>query len=150
MYVYHVGRMGGHCWHKESTKEKWMDSNYNSQTGGRDRLTLYMEEPSYIQVIDRRIYRQLSLYNLESNDTRYSLDCFEHKCAYLHFGIKYVLTTHNRAVIFFCRHIGDLGNLEADDKGNVNVERTDHILTLRGQYSILGRMCVVRSSLDQD
>lgn len=100
MYVYHVGRMGGHCWHKESTKEKWMDSNYNSQTGGRDRLTLYMEEPSYIQVIDRRIYRQLSLYNLESNDTRYSLDCFEHKCAYLHFGIKYVLTTHNRAVIF--------------------------------------------------
>ncbi|XP_046687341.1 superoxide dismutase [Cu-Zn]-like [Homalodisca vitripennis] len=42
------------------------------------------------------------------------------------------------------RHVGDLGNITADDKGNAKVNITDGIISLSGPLSVLGRTVVVR------
>lgn len=46
------------------------------------------------------------------------------------------------------RHIGDLGNVTADEKGEVEVELTDHLISLRGPRSILARSVVVHADED--
>lgn len=46
------------------------------------------------------------------------------------------------------RHVGDLGNVEADHEGNAKYSRTDDVISLVGKYSIVGRSCVVHA--DQD
>ncbi len=46
------------------------------------------------------------------------------------------------------RHIGDLGNLEADDEGNAHYERTDTFLALSGPHSIVGRAIIVHAGED--
>jgi len=46
------------------------------------------------------------------------------------------------------RHVGDLGNVTADASGNVDVEFEDHLLSLSGPNSIVGRTMVVHADPD--
>ena len=46
------------------------------------------------------------------------------------------------------RHVGDLGNVEADASGNATYNHEDHLVTLFGQYSVLGRSCVLHENVD--
>jgi Cu-Zn family superoxide dismutase len=46
------------------------------------------------------------------------------------------------------RHEGDMGNIEADDSGNAHLEYVDHIMSLEGQASIIGRSVIVHQHED--
>jgi len=46
------------------------------------------------------------------------------------------------------RHVGDLGNLVSDDQGQVNVKIEDHLVSLVGPYSIIGRAFVIHQKRD--
>lgn len=46
------------------------------------------------------------------------------------------------------RHVGDLGNIQADAYGEANVDITDSIISLTGRHSIIGRAIVVHSGKD--
>jgi len=47
------------------------------------------------------------------------------------------------------RHVGDLGNVEVKKDGeDCIVDISDHIISLIGQYSIIGRACVVHEKED--
>ncbi|PFX34183.1 Superoxide dismutase [Cu-Zn] [Stylophora pistillata] len=37
------------------------------------------------------------------------------------------------------RHVGDLGNIEANDQGQAEVNFTDSVVSLTGEYSVIGR-----------
>ena len=49
----------------------------------------------------------------------------------------------------FHSHVGDLGNLKSDCFGVVNTALTDHLISLVGPNSVIGRAFVVGSS-DKD
>jgi len=46
------------------------------------------------------------------------------------------------------RHVGDLGNIQSDEKGNASYERSDNLISLLGKYSVIGRSCVVHEDED--
>ena len=46
------------------------------------------------------------------------------------------------------RHLGDLGNVKANEKGVVKTSFTDHQLKLKGKYNIVGRSCIVHEDKD--
>jgi Cu/Zn superoxide dismutase len=46
------------------------------------------------------------------------------------------------------RHVGDLGNVVVDTKGEVNVHITDHVITLFGDRSVIGRPFVIHEKND--
>jgi Cu-Zn family superoxide dismutase len=46
------------------------------------------------------------------------------------------------------RHVGDLGNVEADSNGNARYERLDSHLMLNGPDSIIGRGVIVHAGAD--
>ncbi len=46
------------------------------------------------------------------------------------------------------RHVGDLGNLEADKNGLARLEWTDNILSFEGPKSIIGRSVIVHAQAD--
>lgn len=46
------------------------------------------------------------------------------------------------------RHLGDLGNIEADKNGVARLEVTDNLLRLEGPKSIIGRSIVVHARAD--
>ncbi|PPQ96676.1 hypothetical protein CVT26_010305, partial [Gymnopilus dilepis] len=46
------------------------------------------------------------------------------------------------------RHVGDLGNIEADDNGVANFEISDKLISLNGPRSIIGRAVVVHAGTD--
>jgi Cu-Zn family superoxide dismutase len=46
------------------------------------------------------------------------------------------------------RHVGDLGNLMADEQGLAHLEWTDTMLTFSGPHSIIGRAVVVHANAD--
>lgn len=46
------------------------------------------------------------------------------------------------------RHVGDLGNLEADSKGHAHYERLDKAISLSGSNSIMGRAIIVHEKED--
>lgn len=46
------------------------------------------------------------------------------------------------------RHVGDLGNIQANSAGEAVINITDNIISLRGSNSILGRAIVVHSGED--
>lgn len=48
----------------------------------------------------------------------------------------------------FDRHVGDLGNLEANEKGYAHYEQIDSVIALEGDNSIVGRSIVVHSDAD--
>jgi len=46
------------------------------------------------------------------------------------------------------RHVGDMGNLEADENGIAHYDRIDELMTLTGKDSIIGRSVVVHAGED--
>lgn len=46
------------------------------------------------------------------------------------------------------RHLGDLGNVQADRNGMVNLQLEDNLIRLRGKHSILGRSVVLHRDPD--
>jgi Cu-Zn family superoxide dismutase len=46
------------------------------------------------------------------------------------------------------RHVGDLGNIEADASGKAVVKITDKLLSLNGPHSIIGRAIIVHADAD--
>lgn len=46
------------------------------------------------------------------------------------------------------RHVGDLGNLEADQNGKATYERVDSAISLNGNHSIIGRAIIVHAGED--
>jgi Cu-Zn family superoxide dismutase len=46
------------------------------------------------------------------------------------------------------RHLGDMGNLEADETGKAHLEYTDAMIQLNGPNSILGRSVIIHKSED--
>jgi len=46
------------------------------------------------------------------------------------------------------RHVGDLGNVQADDNGKVVKEFTDDLISLSGSHGILGRAVVLHEKED--
>lgn len=46
------------------------------------------------------------------------------------------------------RHVGDLGNVEADANGVAKINITDSLISLNGSNSILGRTVVVHADVD--
>jgi superoxide dismutase, Cu-Zn family len=46
------------------------------------------------------------------------------------------------------RHIGDFGNIEADDSGNARYDRVDAHVTFEGPHSVLGRGLIVHADPD--
>jgi Cu-Zn family superoxide dismutase len=46
------------------------------------------------------------------------------------------------------RHVGDLGNIEADQNGNAKFELVDSLIKLTGKYSVIGRSVIVHEGED--
>lgn len=46
------------------------------------------------------------------------------------------------------RHVGDLGNLEADSQGNFKGTMKDELIKLTGEFSIIGRSCIIHEDED--
>lgn len=46
------------------------------------------------------------------------------------------------------RHVGDLGNLEADGQGHATYKRTDKMISLNGPHSVIGRALIVHAKPD--
>ncbi|XP_066506875.1 superoxide dismutase [Cu-Zn] [Hoplias malabaricus] len=46
------------------------------------------------------------------------------------------------------RHVGDLGNVTAEDDGVAKINIEDKLLSLKGQYSIIGRTMVIHEKQD--
>lgn len=46
------------------------------------------------------------------------------------------------------RHIGDLGNIEADDRGHAHYERVDSDIKLDGDLSIIGKSIIIHAGED--
>jgi len=46
------------------------------------------------------------------------------------------------------RHVGDLGNIVADEKGNVNMIIVDNVIKLHGDTSIIGRGLIIHADED--
>jgi Cu-Zn family superoxide dismutase len=46
------------------------------------------------------------------------------------------------------RHVGDLGNIMADESGKATINITDKVIKLRGRNSILGRAVIVHEKKD--
>jgi Cu-Zn family superoxide dismutase len=52
------------------------------------------------------------------------------------------------SIIVFCRHVGDLGNVQTDVNGIATVNIKDKHIALQGEHSILGRCLVVHEKAD--
>eukprot|EP01111_Echinosteliopsis_oligospora_P016318 TRINITY_DN672_c0_g1_i1.p1 TRINITY_DN672_c0_g1~~TRINITY_DN672_c0_g1_i1.p1 ORF type:complete len:159 (-),score=50.69 TRINITY_DN672_c0_g1_i1:213-689(-) len=46
------------------------------------------------------------------------------------------------------RHVGDLGNVEANESGVATIKKTDAQIKLSGEHSIIGRTVVVHADVD--
>ncbi len=46
------------------------------------------------------------------------------------------------------RHVGDLGNIEANKDGKAHYEWTDHLISFAGQNSIIGRGIIIHAGED--
>jgi superoxide dismutase, Cu-Zn family len=46
------------------------------------------------------------------------------------------------------RHVGDLGNVQADAEGKGHYEHSDSLVHLFGPYSVIGRSCVLHRQTD--
>ncbi len=46
------------------------------------------------------------------------------------------------------RHVGDLGNIVADENGSAHYERIDSVIRLNGEHSIIGKAVIVHEKED--
>ena len=56
---------------------------------------------------------------------------------------EHVSIYHYTLCVLLRRHVGDLGNVIQDTNGNVSVTILDHLVSLEGNYSVVGRAIVV-------
>lgn len=47
------------------------------------------------------------------------------------------------------RHVGDLGNITANEDGVAKVDITDHVISLNGPHSIIGRAIIIHVDSDK-
>lgn len=47
------------------------------------------------------------------------------------------------------RHVGDLGNITADQNGDAKIDMTDTVIQLNGPYSIVGRAIIIHVGSDK-
>jgi len=47
------------------------------------------------------------------------------------------------------RHVGDLGNIEANEDGTATIEIEDSVISLVGEHSIIGRALVIHADADK-
>lgn len=59
-----------------------------------------------------------------------------------------VFQLHHGAPNDHVRHIGDLGNVRANDQGYVETKFSDQVINLMGPRSIIGRAVVIHSEVD--
>jgi Cu-Zn family superoxide dismutase len=71
--------------------------------------------------------------------------CDDDVCAGDHFNPTHTPHGDNHSAK---RHIGDLGNIIADEQGNCMIEYIDKQLSLNGPYSIIGRAIIVHKNKD--
>ncbi len=48
------------------------------------------------------------------------------------------------------RHVGDLGNVKADESGTATIDLTDKLISLHGKHSIIGRALIVHAKKDDE
>jgi superoxide dismutase, Cu-Zn family len=48
------------------------------------------------------------------------------------------------------RHVGDLGNVKADEDGKAVIQMTDGLIKLHGPHSIIGRALIVHAKADDE
>jgi Cu-Zn family superoxide dismutase len=48
------------------------------------------------------------------------------------------------------RHVGDLGNITADDSGKATINMTDKMIALSGPHSIVGRAVILHGGADDE
>ncbi len=48
------------------------------------------------------------------------------------------------------RHVGDLGNIDADGSGVATIDLEDKLVTLQGKHSVIGRGLIVHSKADDE
>lgn len=46
------------------------------------------------------------------------------------------------------RHVGDLGNLDANSTGRAHYERVDHVIAFQGTHDIIGRAIIIHAGED--
>jgi Cu-Zn family superoxide dismutase len=46
------------------------------------------------------------------------------------------------------RHMGDLGNIDANANGDAHLEYVDNLISLSGEYTIIGRSIIVHNAED--
>ena len=46
------------------------------------------------------------------------------------------------------RHAGDMGNIEADEKGNAHLDYIDPVMKMNGEYSIIGHAVIIHEKAD--
>ena len=46
------------------------------------------------------------------------------------------------------RHVGDLGNIEANSKGIAEINIIDHLVKISGKYSVIGRSMIIHDKED--
>lgn len=46
------------------------------------------------------------------------------------------------------RHVGDLGNITADENGHAHFERVDKVIALKGENNVIGRSMIVHEKAD--
>jgi Cu-Zn family superoxide dismutase len=73
------------------------------------------------------------------------LDCGDGMCTGNHFNPEGVEHAGPDSTI---RHVGDLGNIEADASGNAAYDRLDRKVQLHGPHSIIGRALLVHAKPD--
>ena len=56
----------------------------------------------------------------------------------------FIGASHVRLWLFHFRHVGDLGNIEADANGVATINIVDRMVKLHGPISVNGRSFVVR------
>lgn len=59
-----------------------------------------------------------------------------------------IINQHNIEVTNLNRHVGDLGNIIANENGVANIDFVDSLIKLDGPYSIIGRSVIVHSGED--
>jgi Cu-Zn family superoxide dismutase len=48
------------------------------------------------------------------------------------------------------RHVGDLGNIDADKSGIAKIDISDKLVTLQGKHSVIGRGLIVHAKADDE
>lgn len=73
------------------------------------------------------------------------------KCApisLVSFHVKYLFQMDHGGPGDEVRHVGDLGNIEANANGVVDTTFTDHLISLTGPRTIIGRGLVIHDMVD--